>query len=150
MEIKHRRAFAKFHPEVTKVQDAPRTIRVQVSRDDVKSSRLKDHTGCAMAEACKRQLPIDGVVVSRSIVYLIKGKKALRYILPEAVQKEIVAFDRGGKFMPGAYTLQAPSPYQRLGVKHSNKTTQDGSRGQRSPARRVQIKGIRVSLTGAV
>jgi hypothetical protein len=86
-------------------------------------------------------------------VYLIKGKKATRYILPASTQKEIIAFDRGGKFMPGTYTLQAPSPYQRLGVKHTNRADRnhagDGSRGKRLGAKRPQVKGIRISLTGA-
>lgn len=148
-ETKSRRAFAKFYPHVTTVKDGPKTIRVIVSKDDVTSSKLKEHTGCAIAEACKRQLPIDSVVVSRSVAYLIKGIKATRYILPKSAQREIMAFDRGGRFMPGTYTLQAPDDYQKLGVKHRRlPSTNDGSRGEQAPARRAQVKGIRFSLSG--
>src|SRR5947207_15887297 len=68
-----------------------------------------------MAVACKRAKNLDGVIVSICTCYLIKGLTATRYLLPEAVQREVIAFDRGGGFAPGEYSMLAPRKSHRLG-----------------------------------
>ncbi|MBO0887472.1 hypothetical protein J2P12_00065 [Candidatus Bathyarchaeota archaeon] len=80
-----------------------------------------------MAVACKRAYHADGVILARSIAYLIKGKIAVRFQVPEAVSREIVAFDRGGVFSPGQYHLQRPSPSMTMAFKAKN------SREKRNP-----------------
>jgi hypothetical protein len=68
-----------------------------------------------MAIACKRSKKLDGVLISIKTAYLIKNNIATRYFLPEAVRREVVAFDRSGGFASGEYGLLAPDKYNKLG-----------------------------------
>lgn len=106
----------KFFPNVDKVSDATGTVDVSVTAADDKASRKKDHAECAMAMACKREMKLDGVIVSRKTAYLIKGGTATRYELPESTSREVVSFDRGSGFAPGDYHLRPPSESRRLGA----------------------------------
>jgi CheY-specific phosphatase CheX len=85
------RIVKKFFPEVTDVEDAEKSQVIEVT--------------CAMAVACKRKYNLDGVIISVKTAYLIKGKKAKRFSLPESVSREIVSFDRDSGFAAGQYRL---------------------------------------------
>ena len=122
------RNVRKFFPSVTSVVDAKETASIEVTDADVSSADIKKHDTCALAVACKRKLHLDGVIVSIKMAYLIKGKQAIRYGLPESASREIVSFDRKGGFEPGEYRLDVPSPSQRLdydwhGGRHTGKVT---------------------------
>jgi hypothetical protein len=106
----------KFFPKVTRVTDATKGLEIEVTKQDDKISRRNDHAGCAMAVACKRELKLDGVIISRSVAYLVKGDEAVRYYVPESASREIVSFDRGGGFEPGTYGLTKPG--YKLGHSH--------------------------------
>lgn len=107
-----------FYPRVKEVRDAEVGAWVDVSPGDVSGASVKDHKNCPMARACQRTLHMDGAVVSRSTVYLIKGNVATRYRFrgKSVLADEIRAFDRDGKFTPGAYVLHAPEVGNRLGA----------------------------------
>lgn len=109
------RIVKKHFPEVNQVIDAKTDINIEVTKHDDEVSRRKDHEGCAMAVACKRKLHLDGVIIARSIAYLIKGNKATRFLVPERAAREVISFDRGGGFDPGIYKLDKPAGNQRLG-----------------------------------
>lgn len=68
----------------------------------------------------------DGVIISVYTAYLVKGKKATRYQLPQSVSREIISFDRGSKFYAGEYSLKVPSvplgPQRRTGRSHGSGT----------------------------
>ncbi len=98
----------KFYPKVTSVKDATRAINVEVIHQDTNSKAVKNHKACAFAEACKRSKPIDGAVIAVRTAYLIKGRQATRYLIPESLSREIVAFDRNGRFASGEYYLAKP------------------------------------------
>ena len=101
-----RNAFVqRMFPQVTEVVDAKRARLIEVAPSDLKRAVVKAHKACAMAVACKRKLSLDGVIMGRKTAYLIKGRKATRYAVPESVAREIVAFDRGAAFEPGVYRL---------------------------------------------
>jgi hypothetical protein len=108
----------KFFPAVTKVVDATTDTIIEVTNHDAKSSKKRDHNSCAFAVACKHKFTADGVIVSLSKAYIINGKKATRYTIPESVSREIVAFDRDGSFEPGEYKLNKPSKFQKLGSQY--------------------------------
>lgn len=108
----------KFFPKVTRVTDATKGLEIEVTKQDDKISRRNDHAGCVMAVACKRELKLDGVIMARSIAYLVKGDEAVRYDVPERVSREIVSFDRGGSFEPGTYALDEPT--YKLGHSHGS------------------------------
>lgn len=92
-----------------KMVDAKKPLTLEVTEKDIKGSRSKDPRHCAFAEACKRGSK--GVIAAyffRSTAWLEYGDKMVRYMLPSSVQKEIVAFDRGGLTAPGSYQLSPP------------------------------------------
>jgi hypothetical protein len=117
----------KFFPKVTRVTDAAKGLEIEVTKQDDKVSRRNDHAGCAMAVACKRELKLDGVIISRSVAYLVKGSEATRYDVPERVSREIVSFDRGGGFDPGTYRLKTPAI--KIGSSHGSGGAQKKSNG---------------------
>ena len=45
----------------------------------------------------------------------------MRYTTPALLQREIVSFDRDGKFEPGVYELKPISPSNRLGKRMCGK-----------------------------
>ena len=99
----------RFFPQVTDIQDANNDVTVEVTTKDVRDSKRKKHDGCAMAVACKRAMHADGVIVSMSRAYLIKGPQAVRFEVGEAVGREVTSFDRGAGFQPGTYRLTKPT-----------------------------------------
>ncbi len=104
----------KFFPEVNDVQDAGRNATIEVTEKDQRTAHKKSHKTCAMAVACKRKFECDGVVISVNRAYLVKGRVARRYMLPESVSREVVSFDRHGEFEPGEYELGKVPPSSRL------------------------------------
>ena len=107
----------KFFPKVKSIMNSRRNIKIEVTKDDANSKAVKQHDACAFAVACKRTLHLDGTIISRTIAYLIKGDKAIRYKLPSSVEKEIVSFDRGSEFAIGEYRLEAIPKSNRLGTR---------------------------------
>lgn len=72
----------KMFPDVGKVIDGRRDVLVEVTLRDANSASVRNHKACALAVACKRGLKQDGVVIARSVAYLIKDGVAMRYLLP--------------------------------------------------------------------
>lgn len=103
----------KYHPSVTRVVDAKRSIVITVTERDCKTAKRMAPDHCALATACEREY--DGAIISLSTAYLIKGTVAERYKVPHAVSREIVSFDRHQDFAAGDYWLNAPSETARLG-----------------------------------
>ena len=133
----------RFAPQVESVRDAKNNVDVHVTSADAKNVGRRNHGECAMAVACKRELGADAMIVSASRVYVVHGKVATRFIVPPSVSREIVAFDRGAKFEPGVYRLNAPSRMARLGAGYVGSKTKVGKR-----ARPIITHGIRASLAG--
>jgi hypothetical protein len=111
----------KYHPNVTRVKDATKATRIQVTAEDCKSGTKKGPSSCAMARAFERKY--DGAIISLTTSYLIKGDTAYRYNTPETVTREIVTFDRHKDFRPGSYSLRPIEPARRLGMVHKVKRT---------------------------
>src|SRR6266480_3656674 len=128
----------KFFPNVTTVVDATRNAAIEVTKHDAASKAVKDHNACAMAVACKRKFHLDGVIISRSMAYLIKGTQARRFQLPETVSREVVSFDRGAGFATGKYELQKVAPMNRLGIR-PNRTEKRTTRRDGIPKRKRHI-----------
>lgn len=128
----------RYHPEVTKVMDAKRSIEIGVTEADRSSGKGKEPGACALAKACKRSY--DGAIISVGVIYLVKGKKATRFRVPERVAREIVLFDRGHDFAVGQYKLRAPGSGERLGER-KNKPPHRKTNGRRA---HHKTTGIRV------
>lgn len=136
-----------------KVVDAKRKLKLEISNDDVKQGKTKEPGTCAAAKACLRQVKdIKAVRVHLSRVYMKiedkQGEKWVRYLTPDPLRNEIIAFDRGGTFEPGQYTLNWVQPSTQFGVKKKRYDTSKGPRhgvkqGKRSKPHRVE--NVRVS-----
>ncbi len=102
----------KYHPNVTKVVDAKKSLTIKVLAADCKSARSKSPGNCAMARACERSH--DGAVISMTVAYIVDGNTATRYKVPASISREIVSFDRSHNFAAGEYTLKAPTAADSL------------------------------------
>ncbi len=118
----------KFYPNVEVVKDAPRELKIQVSKQDCESKKTKSHTECALALACKREFGLDGIVIAMRVAYMVKGSEAMRFGLGESIAREITAFDRKGSFEPGEYKLLKPT--HRIGDPASSGTRQGYRKGK--------------------
>jgi hypothetical protein len=105
----------RFFPEVISVKDAKQPISVEVTPADNKGAKVRNHKACAMAVACKRVMKADGVIVAVTKAYIVNGKHATRFALPESVGREVVSFDRNAGFAPGLYRMNPPKPTDKLG-----------------------------------
>ena len=99
------------------IVDAKNGLEIEVLASDIKSSRSKAPDKCAFAVACMRALKAKEVRVHLGRTYVRHNGKWVRYMTPARLQKEIVAFDRGGSFEPGSYKLYAPQPTKKLNGK---------------------------------
>lgn len=107
----------KYHPQVNKVVDAKKDLRIQVTAEDCKRGKVKGPSSCAMARAAMREY--DGAIVSLATAYMIRGDVATRYMVPQSVSREIVSFDRAHKFEPGEYALKKVTKSNKLGPRRS-------------------------------
>ena len=115
------------------VHDADKPLLLHIRNTDTKTGK-KNPSDCAAAKAAKRERGVLEARVFRSRTYLLKERTSPggktkkvweRYITPDALKGEIIAFDRGGEFEPDDYELQAPTKSQRLGA-----FVDGGSRGK--------------------
>lgn len=125
------------------VEDATKKLVIVVKPQDIKGSNSKDPASCAAARACKRQLHNKEVRVHLSRIYVKFPRKWVRYETPLKLRDEIVAFDRGGKFLPGTYIAPKIRPTLSLGRRYVARKTkkQFPNRGKR--LHRIQVAGVR-------
>lgn len=93
--------------------DAKASIVLHISKTDVRLGATKDASCCAAARALCRQEKIEAARVYLSRTYIKRGGKWVRFMTPSALRNEIIAFDRGGQFEPGEYTLSPVQPKLR-------------------------------------
>lgn len=118
MPYKQTNVIKSFYPEVRRIVDATEPLLITVTKQDCKGANKKEMDSCALARALERTEGVHALI-SRSVAYIIKGKTARRYQLPESVTREIVTFDRFKGFTPGDYRLCKPYPTNRLGAGRS-------------------------------
>lgn len=137
----------KFFPGVRRVVDADRGAKIEVMPADSTSRGIKNHEACALAVACKRQMNLDGVIISRSKAYLVKGRVARRFNLSPSASREVVSFDRGAGFAPGEYLLSPIGPKARLGVRQGSGKDQSTGNGPNKKFRHLTAN-VRTVLGG--
>lgn len=133
------------------VEDADEPVTITVTKNDVRLGSAKAAQSCAAAKAICRQTGATEARVHASRAYIKKGKKWLRFSVSPAMRNEIIAFDRGGQFAPGEYTLVPVQPSVRLDAPRtpSKNGTRNGSIPQRG--RRVKrayhvVSGVREKM----
>ena len=131
------------------VVDATRPFELEITAKDTWKGR-KDPWNCAAAVTALRSPDVIEARVYRSKAYLLfklpSGKKRwVRYSTSPNLRVEIIAFDRGGKFEPDTYRLNAPTEAQQLDFKRDH--------GKRAPHKTKRppphvVKGIREHMSG--
>lgn len=119
----------KYHPGVEKVIDAKKPATFVVNEEDCKQGRSKEPGSCALARSIGRQY--DGAIVSLSTAYVIKGKTAYRYHVPQSISRELVSFDRSHVFSPGTYSLKAINKSAALGKRRHPQKPRKGAGGSK-------------------
>jgi hypothetical protein len=132
---------------VASVEDATEDLTIVVTAADCRKGIAKNHTQCPGALAAGRGA--DGAIISKRSAYVIKGRKAIRYRVPERLTREEVAVDRGGSFQPGTYVLSHPHKGERLTERKTGKTHNKSNRT--SPSFTPHLtEGMRTTLGGRV
>lgn len=93
------------------VADGHSRLRIDVTAADIKHGQPMNPNACAIARACVRQVPrVTAAKVHLGRVYLrFEGEERWkRWFVPEYATREIVAFDRGGHFVPQEIDLRPP------------------------------------------
>jgi hypothetical protein len=114
------------------VIDANEEIEVTITPNDIKLGKKKSAHECAAARALCREHHAEAATVHLSRAYIKKNGKWWRYSVPPMLRSEVIAFDRGGNFAPGDYTLKAVQPTQKLDAPAYRKLprNRNGSRPQ--------------------
>jgi hypothetical protein len=116
------------------VHDATEPISFIVKQRDVNRGGIKEPDSCAIALACKREFHCKDVRIHVSFSYMLEKDHWVRYRTPIRISREIIAFDRGGAFETGEYTLLAPYKSERIGFSRSRQAY-----NKRSPKRVIHI-----------
>jgi hypothetical protein len=88
------------------VSNAAMPIRLTISEQDIKKGAPLNPNACAVAlAACSKVKGVTAAKAHLGCVYLMLNGQWRRYRTSEALTREIVAFDRGGRFWPGEYDL---------------------------------------------
>ena len=124
------------------VKDAKEDLILEILPRDVRGASLKSPDKCAAALACNRQLGREARIhISRVYIKENGGTTWLRYVTSKPLRTEVIAFDRGGSFMPGSYLLKAPSRMKRLGA--DNKRIRKGTLIRRKKRAYRTVKDVR-------
>lgn len=142
------KTIQKDFPNVKEVVDGKRRRIFEVLPEDVERAEVKSHKRCAAAIACKRTFHLDGVLFGVQTAYLVKGKKAVRYAVPETVSREITSFDRKGPFVAGVYHVRPVCPSRKLGTNHRGGKPTGRKLPPTEKKLRHHTKGIRAILGG--
>jgi hypothetical protein len=105
------------------VRNAVSPLRIMVTKQDIEKGAPKNPDACAIAIAVMRQVPgVSAAKVHKSCLFAnVKGKWR-RWAVAEYATREIIAFDRGGRFVPGEYDFM-PIPVPLTKVRRHRSST---------------------------
>ena len=130
------------------VINAKKPIMLHVTPEDIKAARKHSPSSCAVAKACMREWKVKEVRVHLSRIYIrCNEKNWVRYYTPKPMRSEIIAYDRGGEFLPSVFTVKPVSASQCTGKRQGTNTDKnDKSRTLRKKRKPYAIvKGVRVA-----
>lgn len=121
---------------------------LSIDQVDIKGGRNKDPGGCAAARAILREhKEIKSVRVHIGRIFVEHEKHWERFQTPESLRSEVVAFDRGGSFMPGTHTIRplSPSGLRSLegAYQENRKEPRKSGKKKIARARQYNIHGVR-------
>lgn len=90
-----------------KVINGQRGFTLSITKRDIVKGKHKDPGGCAAALALMREnKDINGVRVHIGRIFVEAPNAWIRYKTPSSLRDEIIAFDRGGEFLPGDHQVK--------------------------------------------
>jgi len=117
------------------VRNSKTDLKITIENVDAKNGTVKDHNLCMVAQSIKREFGTEANV-SRSRV-LVKDlgteNEWTRFITPNDLRDEIIAFDRKGIITPGVYVLKATPKSMDKKIKTGKKTGTRPGRTRRKP-----------------
>lgn len=126
------------------IHDATKPIHIHIAPRDIQSAQRRAPAACAAAKCCTRTLPeIYKARVHLSCAYLFDGAIWHRYRTSRALRTELVAFDRGAKFLPGVYVLNAVPPSARRRARSGSKTNKNRPGKGARPLIIHHVEGVR-------
>lgn len=136
-----------------KVKDASEPLTFTVMKADVTRGAAKKSSSCAAARALCREGHCEEARVHVSRAYIKKEGGWLRFGVAPTMRNEIIAFDRGGEFAPGTYTLAPVQPTVRLDAPSrkargipQRKTGKFPQRGRRTKRTYHVVSGVRAKM----
>jgi len=114
-------------------------LRVTVSKHDIEHGQPMNPNACAIARACLRQVKnVVAAKVHKGRLYLkFEGQaRWRRWTVPEYATREIVAFDRGGRFVPQEIDF-SPPPVHVLARYRPAKRVRSGPKRRRMKMHRT-------------
>jgi len=114
------------------VVNATKPVIIKITPRDISTGDNKNPSSCAAAKAAKHS--IEECISARvhiGRVYIEQDRKWVRYNTSDALRTEIVAFDRGGAFNPGEYSLRPIS---------ANETTEGRARKRANKDRKLRAQ----------
>jgi hypothetical protein len=132
------------------VINAKKPLKLHVTPLDIKAARKHSPGNCAVAKACQREWKAKEVRVHLSRIYVRHNEQNwTRYFTPYAMRSEIIAYDRGGEFLPSVYTVTPPSPSHRVvGQQGSDKVKSRPGTDEKKKKKRKKytvVVGVRVA-----
>jgi hypothetical protein len=98
------------------VINAKKPVTLHINRNDVAKADRKEPEDCVVARACRREMHAKEVRVHLGRIYVRTNEgNWTRYMTSKSMRDEIIAFDRGGQFEPGVFTLKEPPPTRQTG-----------------------------------
>ena len=123
--------------------DATKSITLNITKNDCTLASRKDHANCVISRACMKRTGSD-VLVYVSRVYIKQTYSDIweRYIVTNTLRTQVVAFDQGGDFLEGTYTLNAPGSCKRLGISSGGNKRAAINTPRKMP---IKLEGVRTA-----
>lgn len=117
--------------------DSKTNMKLHVGKAELSAAKRKRPNSCALAQACMQKEGVKEVRIHLSRAYVrTNDLNWQRFMVGDNLRREIVAFDRGGKFMAGDYELRHITPSARLTGKaqgsENNNKKKSGRRRKRA------------------
>lgn len=133
-----------------KVINGQRPFTLTIVRRDILKGKGKDPAGCAAALAIMREnKDIKQVRVHIGRIFVEAPNAWIRYKTPRTLRDEIIAFDRGGAFLPGKHEVQCLTKAEQKYIdnqewrKVNREKREDKSRTERRRRITHMVPGVR-------
>lgn len=128
------------------VADATENITLHPLACDVRGAKKFDVQRCVIARAINRTMKPQGVVVGRSMAFVVQDGLAIRFNVPAKSRESIDEFDLRGRVRRAPIELHKVTASQKLTTTHTEHTTPRprdlGAEPRRKRMRKVGLRAV--------